>query len=384
MTFDALVLAGGEGRRLGRTSKAEVVVAGRALLDHALDAARGARRVVVVGPPALARPGVVVVREDPPWGGPVAGIEAGLTALDAPAGGAPATAGSAGTAPTPPGDDVPVLVLACDVPQAALAVPDLLAALADGADGAQLVDAGGRAQLVAVYRRDALRRALAGLAGEGGVHGAAVRRLHERLAMAPVADHGRGADADTWDDVHRLDALLTARPDGPSAQPPAAAAARPLDRRDTMDALPPDAVPTDAVPTGAVPPDAVPPAPTPTPTADALLSAPPSGPVLRGSDLHRWVVSVADVLGVDPDALDVDTLLDVARDVAHSVARPAVPLTAFLAGFAVATGGGGRDAFDRVVDRVGALAAEWAAAVEEAGEQGAGGLPPAGTVPPAL
>ncbi|WP_308121903.1 NTP transferase domain-containing protein [Actinotalea ferrariae] len=348
MTFDVLVLAGGEARRLGGASKPDVVVAGRTLLDRALDAARGARRVVVVGPPGLARPGVTVVREDPPSGGPVAGIAAGLAALDGREG-VPASAPSAA-----PSDDVPVVVLACDVPLAALAVPDLLAALGEGADGAHLVDAGGRPQLVAVYRRAALRRALGALERDGGVHGVAVRRLRERLAMVAVADpDDQGADADTWDDVERLDALLTAR----SAGPP--------DRRDTMDAeTSPDA---------------------PTPTADALLAVPPAGPVLRGSDLHRWVVAVADVLGVDPDALDVDTLLDVTRDVAHSVARPAVPLTAFLAGYAVATSGGDREAFDRVVDRVGALAAEWAAAVEEAEEQGATGGPgPAGAVPPAL
>uniref|UniRef100_UPI00165DB73E molybdenum cofactor guanylyltransferase n=1 Tax=Actinotalea sp. JY-7885 TaxID=2758576 RepID=UPI00165DB73E len=74
MTFDAIVLAGGQGRRLGRVSKPDVVVAGRTLLDHALAATAGARRVVVVGPPELARPGVTVVREDPPSGGPVAGV----------------------------------------------------------------------------------------------------------------------------------------------------------------------------------------------------------------------------------------------------------------------------------------------------------------------
>ena len=114
------------------------------------------------------------------------------------------------------------------------------------------------------------------------------------------------------------------------------------------------------------------------PDIDAVPARP--GPVTRGSDLHRWVVSVGETLGVDPDALDVDTVLDLARDVAHSVARPAVPLTAFLAGYAVATGGADREAFDRVVDRVGALAAEWAAAAEE-GEDPAAAT---ASVPPAL
>jgi molybdopterin-guanine dinucleotide biosynthesis protein A len=189
---DAIVLAGGQGRRLGSITKAEVLVAGRPLLDHVLDAASSARAVVVVGPEHLARPGVPTVMEHPPSGGPVAGIDAGLTFL-----------GRADGEPT-------VLVLACDVPRAAGAVPRLLAALADhpSADGAHLVDEG-HAQLVALYRRPALAAALDRLAAAGGVHGVAVRRLLEGLVMVPVDDpDGHGADADTWEDVERLDSLI--------------------------------------------------------------------------------------------------------------------------------------------------------------------------------
>ena len=39
-----------------------------------------------------------------------------------------------------------------------------------------------------------------------------------------------------------------------------------------------------------------------------------------------------------PDALDRDFVLDLARDTAHLVARPAAPLTAYLAGVAVGRG----------------------------------------------
>jgi molybdopterin-guanine dinucleotide biosynthesis protein A len=200
VTFDAIVLAGGRGQRLGGVSKPEVVLAGRTLLDRALDATRDARRTVIVGPSHLARPGVRAVLEDPPSGGPVAGIDAGLTALS-----------------RIPDDGLPVLVLACDIPGAAAAVPTLLAALAADADadGAHLVRAG-RPQLVAVHRRRALRAALDGLAADGGVHGASVRRLLERLRMVPVPDPDDLADdADTWDDVARLETVLARRsPEG--------------------------------------------------------------------------------------------------------------------------------------------------------------------------
>src|SRR5690606_32303891 len=79
---DALVLAGGAGRRLGGASKPEVLIGGVSLLDRVLEATARARRVVVVGPSRLARPGVPTVMEEPPGGGPVAGIDAGLRFLE--------------------------------------------------------------------------------------------------------------------------------------------------------------------------------------------------------------------------------------------------------------------------------------------------------------
>ncbi|GEM00168.1 molybdenum cofactor guanylyltransferase [Cellulomonas terrae] len=192
--FDAIVLAGGRARRLGGASKPDVEVGGVALLDHALAAVVGASHVVVVGPPQVARPGVATVLEDPPDGGPVAGVAAGLDALAA------------------DGPDL-VVVLACDVPGAARVLPALLAAAeATDVDGARMVGAEGRPQhLVAGYRRASLRAALDRLPA---VHGAAMHRLVEGLRLVDVADHeGATVDADTWADVQRLDAALSDRID---------------------------------------------------------------------------------------------------------------------------------------------------------------------------
>jgi hypothetical protein len=57
--------------------------------------------------------------------------------------------------------------------------------------------------------------------------------------------------------------------------------------------------------------------------------------------LAAWIAELAEELGVDPDHLDRNLLLDVARDAAHGVARPAAPLTTFLVGYAAGLRGGG-------------------------------------------
>jgi len=54
--------------------------------------------------------------------------------------------------------------------------------------------------------------------------------------------------------------------------------------------------------------------------------------------LDEWTAQVAAALDLPADAVDRDLVLDLARDAAHSVARPAAPLTAYLAGIAVGRG----------------------------------------------
>ncbi len=50
MDFDAVILAGGRSSRLGGSPKAGLVIGGQTLLERALQAARGALAMVVVGP----------------------------------------------------------------------------------------------------------------------------------------------------------------------------------------------------------------------------------------------------------------------------------------------------------------------------------------------
>ena len=80
-----------------------------------------------------------------------------------------------------------------------------------------------------------------------------------------------------------------------------------------------------------------------------------------GHDLDAWVALLASEFGVDPDAVDIQTVLDLARETAHGVARPAVPLMGFFVGYAVAVGTRDRAELERVAARVTALAQAWAA-----------------------
>jgi hypothetical protein len=60
--------------------------------------------------------------------------------------------------------------------------------------------------------------------------------------------------------------------------------------------------------------------------------------------LSTWVAELAEALGVDPAVVDRQLILDVARDAAHGVARPAAPLTTFLVGYAAGLSGADADA----------------------------------------
>ena len=114
-------------------------------------------------------------------GGPAAAIGTGVTALE-------------GSTPV-------VVVLACDMPRIATAIPVLLGALgsAPGADGVLARD-GGRVQYLAgVHRLTALRAAVE---RRDSLHGASVRSLMDDLVLHVVdVPAGAAADIDTWDDV---------------------------------------------------------------------------------------------------------------------------------------------------------------------------------------
>ncbi|TFC76734.1 hypothetical protein E3O45_08210 [Cryobacterium sp. TMS1-20-1] len=75
--------------------------------------------------------------------------------------------------------------------------------------------------------------------------------------------------------------------------------------------------------------------------------------------LDDWLTALADRLQLDPADVPVGDLLDVARDVAHNVARPAAPLSTFLIGLAAAKNGGSGSAIEAACAAASELALDW-------------------------
>jgi len=78
--------------------------------------------------------------------------------------------------------------------------------------------------------------------------------------------------------------------------------------------------------------------------------------------LDDWLVALADRLGLDAATIPTGLLLDVARDVAHNVARPAAPLSTFLVGLAAARAGGSAADIEAASAAATELALSWLAA----------------------
>ena len=82
--------------------------------------------------------------------------------------------------------------------------------------------------------------------------------------------------------------------------------------------------------------------------------------------LDSWTATVCQEFGIDAAGVDVRRILDLARDVAHQVDRPAAPVTAYLLGLAVGAGTSADDATARVA----ALASGWNASGSNTAEAG--------------
>lgn len=304
MTYDAIVIAGGRARRLGGADKPSLTVGGRTLLDRTLAACRDASRTVVVGPRRPTSRPVRWTWEERPGSGPLAAVDAGVRATDAPT----------------------LLVLSADLPfLRPVTVRRLLsAAWSEGVEGAIAYD--GRDQpLLAAYRREPLLRELALLATEHG-------RL-DHLPLRLLTDELR---------LRRVTVGTVDRTERAGAPQETAAGSAALDTADcdTWEALA---------------------------AARARIRE-------HGRMLDEWIAAAKTELGVDFD-VDKRLLLDLARDTAHGVDRPAAPLTTFLIGYAAAQRGGSPQDVADAAQKISALVARWSAEAPAGSEPDAGSPP---------
>ncbi|WP_267208103.1 molybdenum cofactor guanylyltransferase [Corynebacterium sp. Marseille-P8863] len=180
MPLGVIVLAGGRSTRMG-AEKAQVKLDGQRLVDHVIASLPDDADVVVVSPFPLGLRGVSQVAEDPPFGGPVAGIAAGLGALET---------------------DL-VGVIAVDAPRSGALLPCLVRTLTDKETDVAAVEAEDSylQPLCAVWHRAALLRALE----RAGASGVAAKRLFDApTQVARVPGDGREQDYDTPEDLGAL------------------------------------------------------------------------------------------------------------------------------------------------------------------------------------
>ena len=165
-TWSVIVLSGGTNKRFG-SDKSQALLNGITLLNHVLSFIPAGIKTVIVGKEVF---------EQPPLGGPVAGIARGLQEVDTEF----------------------VAIAAVDMPYGSSLFPQLLEAIKG--DAAMPVDSQGFKQpLCGIYRRQALLAALAKL---GDVHGQSMRALCDLLVIDEVkVDAGALVDIDTPEDL---------------------------------------------------------------------------------------------------------------------------------------------------------------------------------------
>ena len=163
----ALILAGGRSSRFGRDKLAEPI-AGRPMLDHVVERVRDVTSDIIVVTAAATTPDVhrdvVIVRDDLPYEGPLAGLRIGLRAVD-------------------PGVER-VVVVGGDMPTIVPAVLDRLIAALGHREAAVLADVDRARPLPLAVRRAAASTAVDRLFDDGERR---LRALLEHLDVEVIA-----------------------------------------------------------------------------------------------------------------------------------------------------------------------------------------------------
>ncbi|MFJ7064140.1 DUF6457 domain-containing protein [Streptomyces sp. NPDC101115] len=409
--YDAIVLAGGAARRLGGADKPGVRVGGRPLLDRVLAACRDAGRIVVVAEPRATAHPVEWAREEPPGGGPVAALDAGLRRLTEAAATDPGVAAAGPDAAAALDAGAADFTAAATDPTAAGGGPDAAASGPAASDAATRPDAAAphsRAAASGPAASDGGARCASGDApavpgegsapavpGEGSAPAVpgegsepapseAAAQAHPAAPARPTAPFVLVLSADLpffeLRTARRLVRALEAAPgsegavmvDGEGREQPLVAVYRVEALRRELERAGAElgGLPLRKV-VGGLRVERVAAEGSASFDCDTWEDIATARARIRehGNVLDEWITAVKDELGID---LDVDTgvLLDLARDAAHGVARPAAPLTTFLVGYAAASAagaGGGREAVAEAARKAAALAQRWAAEQDETG-----------------
>jgi molybdopterin-guanine dinucleotide biosynthesis protein A len=319
----AIILAGGLSRRLGGVPKAGLLLDGQTLLARTVDAAAAfLAEAPTTSIGEVSRPAPIVVV------GPVESIAGWLATAksgadtvavqeDPPFAG-PAAGIAAGLSALA-GDAGYVLVLACDMPHAG-AIVELLApklASCTPGEGIMAVADGRKQPLAAIYPLAELRNAVVAARAAHRLENASVFSLIANVNIKECAvPSGLAADIDTWAD---------ARAQGMGAGP-ANAEGQQLENHDEA--------------------------------------------------LQAWTKKLLEAFEIADIDVDVDAVLNLAGVAAHSIVRPAAPLTTFVAGLAAGLAAGTGQASEAA-----AMAAALGMAKKLAAAEAA--VVPAAAVPPA-
>jgi hypothetical protein len=79
------------------------------------------------------------------------------------------------------------------------------------------------------------------------------------------------------------------------------------------------------------------------------------------NELEEFIRTTCRALGINRANVDQDLILELTKDVAHNVVRPAAPIAAFIVGLAAGRAGGDADAVRAAATKVAALAAGYTA-----------------------
>lgn len=75
--------------------------------------------------------------------------------------------------------------------------------------------------------------------------------------------------------------------------------------------------------------------------------------------LNQWADALRERFGLTEDDVPIELVLDLAKDVAHGVARPAAPFSTFVAGLVAGRAGGSPEDIREAVEAISALSSTW-------------------------